>query len=373
MEKITDTFQQELTSLIKKYMTEDTLFLDIETTGFQADYQSCYLIGCLSRNGNTFTETQFFAETPAEEEAMLRVFLDELGAYRQIITFNGDHFDLPFLTKRFAKYHMLPHFELFHSLDLYKEARKLNKLLQLPKLNQKTIEAFLGIQREDLYSGGELIRVYQEFSKDRSPEKRELLLLHNYDDVKNMLPLLSLLAYKEVGSLSVSLETLRNENRKELVFTGLTNLFLPKKLLLQTERFFIALSENTIRGSIPLENDKKKYFFPNPKQYVYIEDEQLLLPKQLSASIPSSRKRSAKKEECFTETSGCFLSVPPAFLSAFDPLSDTKMPILDFLEDEHLFQNEYKDKIRYLKIDPDRITTDFTGQLLAFLVSASFS
>ena len=94
MEIIRNTFPRELSPEIQQYMPEDALFLDIETTGFQGAYQSCYLVGILSRKKDSFTETQFFAETEAEEEAMLRAFLEELTAYKTIITFNVDMFDL---------------------------------------------------------------------------------------------------------------------------------------------------------------------------------------------------------------------------------------------------------------------------------------
>lgn len=65
------------------------------------------------------------------------------------------------------------------------------------KLQTKSIEAFLGIDREDKYSGGELINVYYEYLAQKDAEKLSLLLTHNYEDVLGMTKLLSILSYKE--------------------------------------------------------------------------------------------------------------------------------------------------------------------------------
>lgn len=43
------------------------------------------------------------------------------------------------------------------------------------KLQAKSIEAFLGIDREDKYSGGELINVYYEYLAQKDDEKLSLL------------------------------------------------------------------------------------------------------------------------------------------------------------------------------------------------------
>ena len=94
-------------------------------------------------------------------------------------------FDIPFITERAA--HLNVSLDLSHleSLDLYKTARKCKSILSLSDYKQKTIEHFLGIEREDMYSGGELIDIYRKFAAKPSDtahnEYRILLLLHNHD------------------------------------------------------------------------------------------------------------------------------------------------------------------------------------------------
>ena len=54
-------------SLAELIFTENSLFFDIETTGFSAARTSLYLIGCAARKENLLIVDQFFAETPADE------------------------------------------------------------------------------------------------------------------------------------------------------------------------------------------------------------------------------------------------------------------------------------------------------------------
>lgn len=57
------------------------------------------------------------------------------------------------------------------------------------------MELFLGIDREDIYNGGELISFYHEYVRFHNEEQEKALLLHNEEDLKGMLELLPILAY----------------------------------------------------------------------------------------------------------------------------------------------------------------------------------
>ncbi len=175
----------------------DLLFFDIETTGFSGDYASVYLIGCVWHDGNTWILTQYFAETRDAEEEVLDAFFALLRTKRILVHFNGDGFDIPFLTKRCVFYKKDWNFEAVESFDIYKKIRPLKKLLGLENLKQKSIERFLGIAREDKYNGGQLIEVYGEYLQTHSELLKHLLILHNEDDLKGMPQILPILAYPD--------------------------------------------------------------------------------------------------------------------------------------------------------------------------------
>ena len=71
--------------------------LDIETTGLNPAVNHFILGGLYSVPEGTLH--QFFAETRAEEEEALSGYLDILRDLDLVITYNGRHFDLPFVGK----------------------------------------------------------------------------------------------------------------------------------------------------------------------------------------------------------------------------------------------------------------------------------
>ncbi len=50
------------------------VFFDIETTGFSADYNTVYLIGCIWPEGDHLRFIQWFADTKAAEADVLTAF-----------------------------------------------------------------------------------------------------------------------------------------------------------------------------------------------------------------------------------------------------------------------------------------------------------
>lgn len=175
---------------MRKYSLLPLSFFDIETTGFSPAHTSLYLIGCAYHIEQMLYIKQFFAETPEEEKEVLEQFLLLLDGFDTIITFNGIGFDIPYLKAKCNTYECNEHFADFTYVDIFKSISQIKHILQLPNYKQKTIEAFLGIGRDDLYSGGELIEIYHSYTKEPRPDKLEILLLHNYEDVLDMPALL---------------------------------------------------------------------------------------------------------------------------------------------------------------------------------------
>ena len=176
---------------------ENTMFFDIETTGFSQVKAIVYMIGCARRIKNRIVIDQYFAESVDDEAAVIEAFAGSLSGCSTIISFNGVGFDIPFLKNKYKKYKQEDPFCNVQILDIFKELSPIKPLLCLENYKQKSIEAFLGIDREDKYSGGELINVYYEYLAQKDDEKLSLLLTHNYEDVLGMTKLLSILSYKE--------------------------------------------------------------------------------------------------------------------------------------------------------------------------------
>ena len=204
---------------------EDVLFFDIETTGLSARSAGLYLIGMLTytvdasitKERNTSAPTssittspdsnepetaghwtllQYFCEDVADEPAVLQAFFELLRTKKILISYNGDGFDIPFLRHMVEQYGLPYSFDTVKSFDLFKKFRPLKHLLGLPDLKLKSCERFLGIDREDRFTGGELIEVYFEWQKTKAPALLDTLLLHNAEDIVNLPNLLPLLRYR---------------------------------------------------------------------------------------------------------------------------------------------------------------------------------
>ena len=135
---------------------EDLLFFDIETTGFSGEYSNLYLVGCVYYEGGRWNLVQWFADTVSAEKEVLVTFFEFLRRFPIVVHFNGDGFDIPYLLKRCRAYDLPYDFSGVTSLDIYKKIRPYRNLLGLESMKQKAIEQFLGVGREDIYSGGQL-------------------------------------------------------------------------------------------------------------------------------------------------------------------------------------------------------------------------
>lgn len=351
--------------IVDQTFSEHAIFFDIETTGFSPARTSLYLIGCATRTGNTLCLDQFFAETKSEESEVISAFFSLLEQYDTILTFNGIGFDIPYLTAKCSTYHISEPFEHHSYVDLYKEAARIKRLLALPNLKQKSIEAFLGIDRIDEYSGGELIEVYKEYTKHPSKEALLLLRQHNYEDVLDMPKLLPILAYHKMLDGGVTLDSLEaNEFRaydgsmqKELIFTLTLNIPVPKPVSLHHEDCHLTADHKTAKLGIRLFEGNLRHFFDSPKDYYYLPDEDRAIHKSIATYVDRAHRVQANTKNCYAWKCAIFL---PQFEKQITPA----------------FCTEAKDKKTYFELSEDFITSealqlDYVKHILQTLLKAS--
>lgn len=147
---------------------ESFLFFDIETTGFTAGRGYIYLIGTVSYEDGSWVLNQYFAENFIEEEKILRSFSDmiyqkEKNGIVYTVSYNGEGFDIPFIKKSLLQYSLPNCFADTVSIDLLRKLRPYKRLTGLESLSLKSVCAYAGICREDSFSGGELISVYEQY------------------------------------------------------------------------------------------------------------------------------------------------------------------------------------------------------------------
>ena len=325
-------------------------YFDIETTGLKAGRSSLYLIGYLHENEGKPELVQLFAESMAEEEKVLKAFLSLLSEEKKplhLLSYNGDMFDLPYIRQCAAQYGLrLPEREII-SVDLSRRIRPFGKALGMENLKLKTVEKFLGIGREDRYSGGELIYVYEEYARmgrilkggleDTELNKKlrqkllETLLLHNAEDVKNLPQLLPLLAYDLILRGAYDLTgafCTEHEGKRFLDLRFSLPLALPKPFALSDGTFSVSFSAAEGGLLAELFEGEVKYFFADVKNYYYLPLEDQAVHRSVGEFVDKKSRRRATAATCYQRHAGVFLPEPEP---AFTPV----------------FYREYKGKLRY--------------------------
>lgn len=315
------TWQEELPfdfsdPMTDSIFTEDAIFFDIETTGFSPARTSLYLIGCATRRGSVLCLHQFFAETKDEEAAVLSAFFSFLAQYDTILSFNGLGFDIPYLKAKCRTCHMEDPFSSHSYVDIYKEISRMKRLLALPNLKQKSIEIFLGIEREDSYSGGELIEVYREYTKHPTEDALLLMRRHNYEDVLHIPKLLPILSYQKLLDGHFFIQSLEaNEyaamdgstDNKELFFTLTVSYPVPVPLSFSHEDCYLSVNGTTARLRIKLFDGELRFFFDNPKDYYYLPEEDTSIHKSIASYVDKEHRRQATAANCYTRKHAIFL------------------------------------------------------------------
>ena len=207
--------------------SDSLMFYDIETTGLSSRESVIYLIGCMYDDGNGPVLTQFFSESPEEEADIIRAFNELLLKHPVLVDYNGSTFDAPFIRAR-AEILGIGLNPITSEIDIYRLLKPFKNLLGLKSMRMKAMEQYLGIRRDDMYDGGELIELYIKYVAKKkleimrgsvpddsvsdaaphvherittvfsdetglrligsaaSSELLEILLLHNYEDIINL-------------------------------------------------------------------------------------------------------------------------------------------------------------------------------------------
>ena len=345
-----------LTSVFKNISLEDTLLYDIETTGLNPKSSQLYILGILLFHKENIELIQYFAESVLDEEEILEQFFQLCKTKRVLISFNGEGFDNRFIETMAKSYGKLPLHLNLKQLDLFKLIRKRKKFYGLESCSLKSCERFLGIYREDRCSGGELISVYREYLQDKDSEKKNMLLLHNREDIQNLPALFSFLAYENIFQGNVHFQRAELLVRDEIIKKNCSNQTestleiehleleetknchtsdkiclkfslpssVPVPLTLTPKNFLLEIKETSLCLTVPLYQGELCYFFKDYKDYEFIPSEDRVVHKSLAAIYPKEMREKAKASTAYQKMKTSFLPV--------------------FQEGEKVFKKTYQDK-----------------------------
>ncbi len=201
-------------NFVSLYNDINFCIFDIETTGLNPALNKVILVGiCYMKNGKTIIQ-QFFCNNRKKEYKLLSHLKKIFSSFDLFISYNGNAFDIPFLNKRFYANGLDYKVQTHKNLDLLQFVKKIKHHLKLDNYKLKSLERYLGIQRNDKISGKESVELYNQFEKTFNPSLKKTILLHNYDDLFYMSKTLSILDkvnYKEAISHLPQLFQINND------------------------------------------------------------------------------------------------------------------------------------------------------------------
>lgn len=300
----------------------DTCFLDIETSGYaRKTARLCYAGLAVPENGH-LTALLWLADKKEEEGELLAALFSAAAPYRTLLTFGGTGFDLPFLRKKCAALAIPFPLEGKEHRDLYRSWRGFQKLLQLPRMDQRTLEGALGLVRR--------------------PEDNDLTML------PRLLPLDAFSALFEGHFTVTEAEPLPSEGGFQLSVSLRLSEALPLPVSRAYPSFYLKAEGTAARLLLYGYAGKLKYFFPDYKNYIYFPKMDAAMHKSVAAYAAKGTGIPAKASTCYTKKDGCF--VPAA--------DGCALP---------LFHKEYRDPAAWFLYEDAADRTVLQGYIAALL------
>lgn len=217
-------------------------------------------------------------------------------------------------------------------------------------LKLKTVEDFLKVKRTDSYSGGELIPVFTRFlalytyekkhasgtshyqvfpvsglpsiEKSNSGTLRQLLLLHNTEDILNLPQILPMLSYVKLFEGNIVLTKWEFTEQSVNFYFNIMNR-LPAYLTLESNYevmgnlYSITLNARENEGciSITYYHGTLKFYLDNYKDYYYLPLEDTAVHKSVGEYVEKEYRQNAKPDTCYLKKTGYFLPQPYAMFT----------------------------------------------------------
>ncbi|MCR5105236.1 MAG: ribonuclease H-like domain-containing protein [Eubacterium sp.] len=271
---------QEYDMVNSFFKDKKVAMFDIETTGLSPMTSFTYIIGINVFENGKWKIIQLFNDDGKSEPEMISTFQKYLEDIDILIEFNGDTFDIPYIKKRMSavnqKFHisLTDNFNTVETCDLLKIVRKYKYSLGLPNVKQKTVEKYLGIDRVDMYNGGQLIDVYLGYLAMRDEKSRSLVLQHNRDDMEGMIFLSSILKFEALISGDFKIEKISTEMKKNtedllLIINGRLEHPLNRDLFSTAYSIDVMAEENRLSIKIPVLSGNLKFYYGRSEKEGY--------------------------------------------------------------------------------------------------------
>lgn len=166
-------------------LKENDVVLDIETSGVHRDLSHIVTVGLLFSSSTDDNFIQLTAEKDEEKKLLDKLY--DLINNKNIITYNGKNFDLPFINSRYVHHNLLsPDWDC--EFDIFRFLIANRAITDISMFSLQEIEKYLSIERFENFE----LEADQAFYAQIEDENLKKISLHNKYDVINTEKVLSL-------------------------------------------------------------------------------------------------------------------------------------------------------------------------------------
>lgn len=316
---------------------------DIETTGLSARISSVYLIGAAIWKNDHFQFMQWFANDYTSEKELLQSFSDFSKDCEGYIHYNGTTFDIPYLNKKYASFHLPSPFDEKESIDIYRMLPKDKNFFKTPGRKLTDMEKIAGFQRDDHFSGKECIKIYSDYMQqkylqiDEAEASKNKLLQHNKEDIMGTICVSRLLTFFNIDLIPKSFSIKQNIL---IINSSLSFGTYPFDHCYEREekdgtKITYTYKDDSLTLSTPLFHGILFYFFKDYKNYFYLPAEDMAVHKSVGIYVEKENREPARASNCYARKEGLFLPVP------FDEISFSGK----------LYRSEVRSRQNYINTD----------------------
>lgn len=295
------------------YVPENTLLLNVETTGLRSSSSFVCMISAAYRNNHDITSITWLAGSRMDEKAMLLRLQDLADSFPALLTYGGNSFAFRFLADRFDIYSEAVLFPDKQLTDLQKSFRPLLHILPLTHMKKAEIESFLSFSRRGIRTGRELIPVFETWERQKDLSARDALIQHAQEDIHFLCQVCKLHSYLDF--LHGKWESAGcSETAEGLLFSVSLSAPVPQPVSWQNDFAGFHLAGKNGQALVVPYHGSLRYFLPGPcSDYYYLPEEDTAIHRSVAQFVDRSRRVKATPDTCYVNREGTFLPVPASF------------------------------------------------------------
>lgn len=301
MKKIEKTIEADkfikYPELLTGLIHDDDIFLTIETTGLSPERHRIISVSIAEVAGEQVHITTYFSDNKDDEFAIIDASVNTIREAGRVITWNGDSFDLRFLSERGGEYDI--RIKDLHSYDLRRILSPLKRFTISDSFSLYELMDEMQISDSSEADGKTLVALFKTYISTSEERYSDPVISHSIYKIKGIINLLTLQNCLKFNKAKIDITTITS-TEEAISVTGHTDIFAPIHLINKRAGVTLDFYRNDFTAEFVLFNGAIRVYYPDPASYVRLKADGSLIPKELSGSLLKSEYEPVTKENCYS-------------------------------------------------------------------------